>query len=375
MGAAAADASAAPGAITVPVGVYVIFAVIFDIIGFWLHVQGIKYAGSALFQVIYASVTIFAALGSWAAHTTAGSAFLVRVGVARYLREPSSEHAPTGKHNLNALQGLGISVVLGGLALAALAEGPARSHDHRASGDGAVGGASAAVLDAAAQSAGVVYGLACSVLCAMCYGGVYTLAELLMSQPAPPRAQAVAGRVGVGICLVLGSYAAVAVAPRGAEILAHIREAGLLSARGVALGYAVMVLSAVAHSITYFLLLGSAGAVATGIMQAARAVGVFFVSAVLFCNTGPMANMAISYMAPMLHESQCFTVARGVSAVLVCGGILVFSVGKAKKAAAAAGAAEAHDAISIPLIPSMAAQSEKCQEAEQSRLSKTELRR
>jgi hypothetical protein len=44
-----------------------------------------------------------------------------------------------------------------------------------------------------------------------------------------PRAQAIANRVGVGICTVLASYAAVAVVPRRAEIGAHIAAAGLLS--------------------------------------------------------------------------------------------------------------------------------------------------
>ena len=58
---------------------------------------------------------------------------------------------------------------------------------------------------------------------------------------------------------------------------------GLLTPTGVAAGYGIMLLSAVAHSITYFQIMGQAGAVTTGIMQAARAVGVFVFSALLFC--------------------------------------------------------------------------------------------
>ena len=334
-----------PGTITVPVPVYVVCAIVLDILGFWFHIQGIKFAGSALFQVIYASVTVFAALGSWAAHTPTGAHVLVSFGLARYLRDPpisvtsassssynsTSSSSSSGSHDLNALQGVGITIVLGGLAVAALAEGPARGHDHPVTASGTAGGVAAlSAAAAAARSSDIVYGLACSVACAVCYGVVYTLAELLMSQPSPPRAQAVASRVGVGICVVLGTYGLVAVVPRANEVVAHIREAGLLSLQGVAIGYSLMIFSAVAHSITYFQLLGSAGAVATGIMQAARAVGVFIVSAALFCNAGPITP-ANAHLTPMLHESQCFTLARGISALLVCGGILLFSIGKAAK--------------------------------------------
>jgi hypothetical protein len=323
----------APGSITVSVPVYVCSAVLLDICGFWLHVQGIKYAGSALFQVIYASVTVFAAVGSWAAHTTTGARALVGVGVAVWLVEPSAAApaAPRSKHGLNALQMLGIAVVLSGLGYAALAEGPARAHDHHELTGGsetAAGGVGAAGA-VGALPLGTAWGLLASVLCALCYGVVYVLAELLMSAPAPPRAHAIANRVGVGICSVLLSYIVVAVLPRAGEVGVHIAEAGLLSARGVLVGYGVMVLSAVAHSITYFQLLGAAGSVATGVMSAARAVGVFIFSALLFCRA-PGAKLA-SALAPMLHESQCLTRERMVATALVCGGIVVFSVGKAKK--------------------------------------------
>jgi hypothetical protein len=324
--APAGAAAAAPGTVSVAVPVYVACAIGLDIAGFWLHVQGIRYVGSALFQVIYASVTVFAALGSWAAHTRAGARALVASGVGYYVAPPEAGAgggAAVNRHTLNAQQLAGIAIVLGGLAAAAAAsEAPARGpHDH-----GAAAGAGAGARDAA-------YGLACSVACALCYGVAYTLAELLMSVPAPPRAQAVASRVGGGICLLLGSYAAVAVAPRAREVAAHVAAAGLLSPAAVVGGYALMVLSAVAHSITYFQLLGSAGAVATGVMQAARAVGVFAVSAAAFCLPAG-AGAARGALAPMLHAAQCATPARTAAAALVCGGILVFSVGKAAKAAA-----------------------------------------
>ena len=66
--------------------------------------------------------------------------------------------------------------------------------------------------------------------------------------------------------------------------------------------------------------MGSAGAVAAGVMQAARAVAVFAASAALFC--------AADHSGVFFHEAQCFTPARGFTTVLVVTGILVYGYGK-----------------------------------------------
>ena len=68
--------------------------------------------------------------------------------------------------------------------------------------------------------------------------------------------------------------------------------------------------------------MGSAGAVAAGVMQAARAVAVFVVSSFLFCAEGPF-----------FHAAQCFTPARGVTTALVVCGILVYAYGKSLRGA------------------------------------------
>jgi hypothetical protein len=244
--------------------------------------------------------------------------------------------------------GLGqmVGVVLGGLAFAALSErssgAAAAAHSHTLaaeSGESALVAADAAA--AAARSLSMLYGLGASAACALCYGVVYTLAELLMAQPSPPRAQAVASRVGAGICAILGSYVAAAVLPRWRDVAAHVSAVGLLSWGAIAACYATMVASAVAHSITYFQIMGRAGAVATGIMQAARAVGVFFVSAVFFCL--PPGGTP----GGMLSANQCFTQARGVCAVLVCGGILLYSSGKAAANAAKRFGRTPSDSVSL----------------------------
>ena len=295
------------GTLTVPLPTYVIFAIAIDIAGFYFHVQGIKYAGSALFQVIYCSVVVWAALGYYLARTPLGSRALLSLGIVEYLTPPASpgDVAPGVEYNLQ--QGCGIAMVMSGLAVTALAEGNARGGSHTPT-----------------STALVLYGIACSTACAVLYGCMYTLAELLMAQPSPPRAQAVSARVGGGICLVLGGYALFGVLPRWGEVAARVRDVGILSPSQVALGYGLMLLSAVAHSITYFQLMGQAGAVTTSIMQAARAVGVFIVSALLLCSS----KGAWQIVPALAQESQCFTFVRGVSTLLVCCGILVYSQGK-----------------------------------------------
>jgi hypothetical protein len=279
-------------------------------LGFYLHVQGIKYAGSALFQVVYCSVVVWSALGYWLARTPRGSRLLLGAGLAEFLTPPPPGGDAAPGAELTPTQQGGIALVLGGLAIVALNEGAGSPHV-------AAGGVAA-----------VLYGLACSVACAMCYGGVYTFAELLMGAPAPPRAQAVAARVGGGICALLGAYVVAFVAPSAGAVGARVAAVGLLTPAQVAAGYAVMVASAVAHSITYFQLMGSAGAVTTSVMAAARAVGVFVVSAALFCAAAGRPR-APGVLAALAQESQCFTFARGAATACVCVGIVVYSRGKA----------------------------------------------
>jgi len=294
---------APPGTLTVPLPVYVLTAVVMDIFGFYLHVQGIKYAGSALFQVLYCSVVVWSALGYWFARTPFGSRFLLSLGFVE-LATPGEVAAGV---ELNTMQSTGIVMVLGGLAVTAFSEqqGPVSR-----------------------STLGVLYGLLCSVACAVCYGVVYTLAELLMSGPSPPRVQAVSARVGGGICVVLGSYILIAVLPRWGDVSLRVAEVGLLSPIQVIMGYAVMLCSALAHSVTYFQLMGQAGAVTTSIMQAARAVGVFLFSAFLFCSHNNSAAALAGPWEALKQESQCFSFPRGVATVSVVMGIIVYAYGK-----------------------------------------------
>jgi hypothetical protein len=313
---------APPGTLTVRASTYVLIAVVADILGFWLHVQGIKYAGSALFQVVYCSVVVWSALGYWFARTPRGSRLLLGAGLAEFATPPAPGGDAAPGLELTPPQQGGIALVLGGLAVVALNEGSGSAHGAHAGGGVAL----------------VLYGLLCSIACAMCYGCVYTFAELLMGAPAPPRVQAVAARVGGGVTALLGAYVVLFTVPRLKEVGARVAAVGLLTPQQVALGYGVMVASAVAHSVTYFQLMGAAGAVSTSVMAAARAVGVFVVSAALFCADAARPRAA-GALAALAQESQCFTAARGVATASVCVGIVVYARGKVAAAKAAAAVA------------------------------------
>ena len=82
----------------VTLAAFVPLAVALDLFGYWLHLKGLELAGSSLFQVLYASVVVWAALGT------------------RLLRGPV--HGA-----FNRAQITGIAIVLAGLAFSALAEG------------------------------------------------------------------------------------------------------------------------------------------------------------------------------------------------------------------------------------------------------------
>jgi hypothetical protein len=169
-----------------------------------------------------------------------------------------------------------------------------------------------------AAASQTLLGVAASLACAMVYGAVYALSESLMSGPQAPHPAHVASLVGCGITGVLGLYVGVTLPASWAATAASVRAAGLLSWPAIALCFAAMMASALLHSVTYYSLLPSIGAAAVGLLSAARAVGVFAFSGVLFCSW---------------QAAQCFTLARAVTTVVVIGGLVLFVEGKKQQQA------------------------------------------
>ena len=238
--------------------------VLLDISGFLLAAGAISAAGSGLYQVLYSSVVIFAALASWAVR----------------------------RRSLSPRQVAGVALVIVGTALTA-----------RGGGAGALG---------APPTPRVLGGMALSVAAAAVYGCVYGLAELSSSLPGYPGPHALAARIGRGVVALLAGYIALAVLPRAHLIAARIAQAGLMRPRGVLAAYCALAASSAVHSLAYFHLVAARGATATGVMASLRAVGVFALSAPLFCATQPAA---------------CWSWPRAAASAVVVGGVLVFSSG------------------------------------------------
>ncbi|KAJ3227819.1 hypothetical protein HK099_000073 [Clydaea vesicula] len=89
-----------------------------------------------------------------------------------------------------------------------------------------------------------------------------------------------------------------------------------LSDPDVIFAYLVLTLSALGHNVTYFELVNCTGAVATGVLQALRAVLVFFLSHFFFCDQ---------------DAHQCFTFGKGLSTFFVILGVLGFAYAKSLK--------------------------------------------
>lgn len=332
-----------PRPFTITTNQYVCSVIILDIMGYYFHVLGLRYAGSALFQVVYSSVVIWAAI------------------LSRLLRGKQQNN------QLNTYQIFGIGIVLFGLVYSTVAEhvvqsgtstgwlafffpstsrsdfavaassitsssthnnGGGLSGHHEGTATIDIEGigndkedtssslttlASPAVITNPDKQWDIIIGMVFSLLSSLTYGTVYALAEVLMMQPNPPNPKFVAKYIGFGISIVLFLYVFVFTLPRYNDILLHVQELSFLSWSMIIVCYITMMLSAAVHSITYYQLMYSLGAIAAGIMQSARAIGVFIIAGIFFC----------SY-----QESQCFSYSRGIATLFVIGGILFYSYGK-----------------------------------------------
>ncbi|ORX97917.1 hypothetical protein K493DRAFT_406759 [Basidiobolus meristosporus CBS 931.73] len=77
----------------------------------------------------------------------------------------------------------------------------------------------------------------------------------------------------------------------------------------ISICYGLLVLASFGHSFTYFRLLGSVGAVSTGVLQALRAISVFLASSFAFCSR---------------DTHQCFTREKAISTAIVVMGVTGF---------------------------------------------------
>ncbi|KAG9409569.1 hypothetical protein AC1031_019832 [Aphanomyces cochlioides] len=223
---------------------------------------GLSMAGSGVFQVIYSSVVCW-------------SAMLSKI----FLNKQLSQN-----------EWLGIAIVTFGLAFSAMGQ----SNGGRDAGT-------------------VLMGCLNTVIAAAFYGGNYVTGEFILKLPERPEPQELCLKMGIACVSLISIYQMFWVLPQWTHVITEpvIKAQGnpmhILGALGL------YTLSQLAHGLTYFMMLGSCGAVTTGIMQSLRAVCVFGLSSVLYCSR---------------QESQCFDAKRGIATLFVVSGVLFYSWAK-----------------------------------------------
>ena len=262
--------------------VNLISVVFFDVVGNVTTMVGIILAGSGLYQVIYSSIIIFCAMLSWF-----------------FLNKPVS-----------GMQWGAILLISAGLAVSSMGGDEPTSAE-----DGEQLGGSTKLL-----------GIAVTLISTMSYAATYIINEAtLVRKDGAPSPTTLCAQTGESGMLVVGTYLLLYTIPNWDSLVRDPMYEASGSPYIVLFCLLLMFFSAYVHMWSYFILVKSAGAVATGVLQALRSVGVFIVSSTLFCK---------------YHSGQCFTSEKGISTVLVVLGVVAFSVASARAAAAKAAPAD-----------------------------------
>ncbi|KAG7382229.1 hypothetical protein PHYPSEUDO_005115 [Phytophthora pseudosyringae] len=243
----------------------IVVSVVLDFAGCIFSNVGLSMAGSGLYQVVYSSVICWSALMS---------RFILKKVVSKE-------------------EWFGIALVTFGLAFSALGE----------SGGGR-------------DNSVVLMGCFNTLVGAAFYGGNYVTGEYTLKLAEQPHPKELCLKIGAACVAIIAVYQSIFVLPQwDALVTKPIAEANGNTTHIVS-ALVVYTLSQLAHGLTYFVMLGSSGAVTTGIMQSLRAVCVFVISSVLYCSQ---------------QESQCFDTKRGVATLIVVSGVMFYSWAKSQQ--------------------------------------------
>lgn len=246
----------------------------FEVLGNVLGVLGLIFAGSGLFQVVYASVVIFTALFS--------KTFLGR--------------------NPQPKQWLCLFLITLGLAISAFGNSSSLNSDTTASNS-----------DTTRET---FIGMTLTLFCAILYASSYVGVEFTLSEPEAPSERNIQAFTGLYGLTIISVYILVHTIPNwNTLVLANI-EAKKGSLSWVFIAYALLSLSSFLHGISYYKLVGSVGSVSTGVLQSLRAISVFAISSLAFCGS---------------HAEQCVTNAKILSMIIVCAGLTGYSAYAAPK--------------------------------------------
>ncbi|KAK9763599.1 hypothetical protein K7432_009573 [Basidiobolus ranarum] len=235
----------------------VLWVAFFDFFANVFATAGLFLVGSGVFQVIYSSVVVFTAL-------------LSRVFL---------------KRNLSPFQWLSLLVITLGLGLSAL--GSSNTGD----------------------SSEIITGSSLVFGCTLLFASVYVLNEKIVSKPGAPSPEEVCSWVGTTAGSLCWVYIIAYTVPRWNTLVVGPIELHGGNNIQIVICYGLLILASFGHSFTYYRLLGSVGAVSTGVLQALRAISVFIASSFAFCS---------------FDSHQCFTKEKGISTAVVVLGVTAF---------------------------------------------------
>jgi drug/metabolite transporter (DMT)-like permease len=244
-------------------------SVVLDFAGCIFSNIGLSMAGSGLYQVVYSSVICWSAL------------------MSRFIL----------KKQVSKEEWMGIALVTFGLAFSALG--------------GSNGGRNSYV---------VMMGCFNTLIGAAFYGGNYVTGEYTLKLPERPEPKELCLKLGTSCVAIIAVYQIIFVLPEWHELVTKPIAEANGSTSNILTALIGYTLSQLAHGLTYFMMLGSSGAVTTGIMQSLRAVCVFAISSVLYCSH---------------QESQCFDTRRGIATLIVVSGVMFYSWAKSQAKAPA----------------------------------------
>lgn len=237
-----------------------------------LHCIGLVYAGSAIFSVIYNSVTIYTAI-------------LSRIFLNR---------------KIQCMQWFGISIVALGLSITSLAR-PVSQPDEDQS-----------------QFKLVTLGIILVIIGSLFHAVVYILSEIILTSYqdtiSPELLSSIMGSFG---CAVFGFWQLVYTIPNYKTLILDQISSHNGNTYIIVTAYMCIVLSSLVHALCFFRLLHGVGSTTTGILKGVQSITLFVLSHIFFCST---------------QESQCFTQAKGVALVLVLLGVALYSAFQSTKA-------------------------------------------
>lgn len=243
-----------------------------------------------MFQVIYSSVVIWCAVISFF--------FLGR--------------------KLTLVQSLSIVGVFIGLALSAL--GISKGSDHSTLPPTTPTGP--ALLHFNLHMTTTMFGMILTSLATFGYACVYVVSDLLVSRRTPdtipPPPEKACFLVGSGCTVLSAMYIIMYTIPNWDKLVTQEMEKKVphASTSLIIIIYVVLTIASFIHNFSYYSLMKRIGNVSTGLLNSIRAIVVFGLSHLFFCD---------------IDKGQCFNNWKGFSAILVIGFVTLFSISKMRE--------------------------------------------